>query len=112
MCRSLKVLCAATGRERLTELKLATVSANWELVGGVASASELPAELDQWRPEVIVIEPGLGSDVVAMIRSRLAGARVVAAGGPVPGADEVATSLEEIREAVLGLPRPGGPVRA
>ena len=36
-------------------------------------------------------------------------ARVVSI-GPTDGADEVVGSLEEIRAAVRGLPRPGGPV--
>ena len=34
MCRALKVLCAAEGRERLAVLKRASVGARWELVGG------------------------------------------------------------------------------
>ena len=29
----------------------------------------------------------------------------------VPGATAVAASMEEVRDAVKGLPRPGGPVR-
>jgi hypothetical protein len=37
--------------------------------------------------------------------------RVVIVGAPVEGADETAASFEEVRAAVLGLPKPGGPVR-
>jgi hypothetical protein len=38
------------------------------------------------------------------------GVRVVSVGS-LAGADEEAASLEEVRAAILGLPRPGGPVR-
>ncbi len=111
MCRALRVLCVADGRQYLPELKLATVSTSWELVGGASSMSELADQLETWRPDVVVVEASMGAEVVRLVRARLESARIVAVGGTAPGADEVAPSLEDVRAAVLGLPRPGGPVR-
>jgi hypothetical protein len=37
---------------------------------------------------------------------------VVVADGPVEGATAVVATLGEVREAVKGLPAPGGPVRS
>lgn len=112
MCRALKVLCAAPGRDRLAELKRAAVSTNWELVGGAASLEELAGQLESWRPDVVVLDSNLGAEAVAAVRSLLDRARIVTVGSAVAGADDVAASLDEVRAAVLGLPRPGGPVRA
>ena len=112
MCRALKVLCVAPGRERLGELKRATVSTNWELVGGAASLEEVAAQAESWSPDVVVIDAEMGLEAVDAVRSKLERARIVSVGGPLPGADDVAASLEDVRAAVLGLPRPGGPVGA
>jgi chemotaxis response regulator CheB len=111
MCRALKVLCAASGRDRLVELKKATVSTNWELVGGVPSLGELAGQVESWRPDVVVIDESLGADAINAVRSVMDRVRVVIVGAPVEGADETAASFEEVRAAVLGLPKPGGPVR-
>jgi len=111
VCRALKVLCAAPGRERLIELKKATVSTNWELVGGAASLEEIAGQIDSWRPDVVVIDGSLGADGVAAVRSVMDRVRVVTIGALVEGADEAADTLDEVRAAVLGLPKPGGPVR-
>jgi len=111
VCRALRVLCVTDGREHLPELKLATVSTSWELVGGASSMSELADQLETWHPDVVVVEASMGAEVVQLVRARLETARIVAVGGTAPGADEVARSLEDVRAAVLGLPRPGGPVR-
>jgi len=47
--------------------------------------------------------------VVDLVRERFPGMRVVT-DRDMPGATVVATSLEEVRGLVMGLPRPGGPV--
>jgi chemotaxis response regulator CheB len=111
MCRALKVLCGAESRERLAELKRATVSTNWELVGGANSIEQLTSELTSWRPDVVVLDAAMGAGAVSAVRSVLERARIVTVGSALAGADEEAASLEDIRAAVLGLPRPGGPVR-
>ncbi|HYT80894.1 MAG TPA: hypothetical protein VEQ37_16885 [Actinomycetota bacterium] len=110
MCRALTVLCAATDRARLGELKRASVAVEWELAGGATSLEELATQVADLRPDVVVIDGALGSQAVANAKEAKPGVRVVSV-GPVPEADEQAASLEEVRAAILGLPRPGGPVR-
>jgi hypothetical protein len=110
VCRSLKVLCAAPSPDRLGALKRATVSASWELVGGVADGADLLAQLTSWRPDVVVLQD-MGEEAVALIRSTLPLARIVSVGVAVPGADAWAGTEDVVRDAVLGVPRPGGPVR-
>jgi len=56
MCRSLKVLCVASGSDRLGALKRAAVSASWELAGGGADARDLAGQLDSWRPDIVVLD--------------------------------------------------------
>ena len=111
MCRALKLLCAAPGQDRLMNLKRATVSATWELVGGAASLEELGDQVAGWRPDVVVLDASLGPEAVAAIRSELPRCRIVSVGA-VEGADAVAPSLEHVRDTVLGIPKPGGPIRA
>ena len=110
MCRALRVLCAAPGPERLGELRRACVSAVWELVGGVSALDQLAAQVEEWRPDVVVMDAELGQEAADMVRRVRPSARLVGI-GPVPGADASAPSLFDVREAVLGLPQPGGPVR-
>jgi DNA-binding NarL/FixJ family response regulator len=110
MCRALKVLCAAPSPERLAELKRAAVSVAWELVGGVTSGSDMRAQVEEWKPDVAVIDSSLGSEAVAAAREARPTVRVVVVGTFVPGADARA-ELDGVREAVAGLPAPGGPVR-
>ncbi|HEY3209330.1 MAG TPA: SGNH/GDSL hydrolase family protein [Actinomycetota bacterium] len=111
MCRALTVLCAASDRARLGELKRASVAVEWELAGGATSLEELAAQVADLRPDVVVIDAALGPQAVAKAKEAKPGIRVVSI-GPLPQADEEAASLEEVRAAILGLPRPGGPVRA
>lgn len=110
MCRALTVLCAAIERARLIELKRAAVAQEWELIGGATSLEELAAQVADLRPDVVVVEAALGAQAVAVVKQAKPGVRVVSL-GPLPEADEQATSLDEVRAAILGLPRPGGPVR-
>ena len=110
MCRALKVLCAAPDRDRLTALKRAAVGVAWELVGGAASLQELPDQLASWRPDVVVLDASLGTAAVRAARDSGRSVRVVSV-GELPGSDAVVGSLAEVRDAILGVPRPGGPVR-
>jgi DNA-binding NarL/FixJ family response regulator len=109
MCRALKVLCAAPTVQALSELKRACVAATWELVGGATTTEELVAQLDEWEPDVLVVDAGLGEEAVRAVRATRPSIRIVGL-GPVPGADEKSASLDGIRSSILGLPRPGGPV--
>jgi orotidine-5'-phosphate decarboxylase len=110
MCRALRVLCAAGNRERLVELKRASVGVEWELTGGATSLEELAAQVADLRPDVVVVDAALGPQAVTGAREAKPGVRVVGVGS-LPEVDEEAGSLDQVRSAILGLPRPGGPVR-
>jgi hypothetical protein len=110
MCRALRVLCVATSPDRLTELKHAVVSVHWELVGGATSVEDALLQLVEYRPDVVVIRSGVAADAVRSIRGLDERVRIVTI-GEVAGADEHADSIHHVRDAILGLPRPGGPVR-
>jgi hypothetical protein len=108
MCRALTVLCVAPDSDSLGELKRATVSADWELAPG---ATELRAALDQIdteRPHVLVAF-GSWDELIRLTLDRFPGMRIVT-DRDTPGATAVASSVQEIRSLVGGLPRPGGPV--
>jgi hypothetical protein len=111
MCRSLRVLCAAPGGERLDQLRRSAVAANWELVGGADSVDALGDQIAEWRPDVVVLDAGLGEHAVVVARGARPSVRIVGV-GQMFGTDAEAASLDEVRGAILGLPRPGGPVRA
>lgn len=111
MCRALKVLCAAPDRERLLQLKRAAVSVHWELVGGATTADELVNQVDHFAPDVILIDAAIGADAAANVRSRQPTARIVAVGGELDGADGCA-DLDGVKDAIMGVPPVGGPVRS
>lgn len=108
MCRALKVLCVAPGHEALVDLKNAAVSAEWELAPGAATESDAIEQIDVERPHVLVAF-GPFERLVALARERFPGMRIVT-DRDAPGATTVATSLEQVRGLVEGIPRPGGPV--
>ena len=112
MCRALKVLCAAPDSERLAELKRAVVSVHWELAGGATSLDELVKQVDVLQPDVVVIDSALGPEVANIVRERRPTARVVAVGDPMDGADAVADAPGAAKDAILGVPPVGGPVRS
>jgi hypothetical protein len=107
VCRALTVLCVAPDRESLSDLRRATVSADWELARGAVGEDEAIAAIESERPHVLVAF-GTYPRLIAAARERLPGLRVVA-DRDAPGVDVVA-SLDGVREAVLGRERPGGPV--
>ena len=109
MCRALNVLCVAIDAASLAELKRAAVSAEWELAPGATDEADAIDQIDAEHPHVLVVF-GPYERLVALARERFPGMRIVT-DRDVPGATAVATSLEEVRGLVMGLPRPGGPVR-
>jgi hypothetical protein len=110
MCRAVKVLCVATAADALASLKRATVSAEWELAPGAVDEAGGLAQIDAERPHVLVVF-GEYDRLVRLARERFPGLRIVADRN-LPGADAVATSMEEVRGLVSMRPRPGGPVRS
>ncbi len=110
MCRAVRVLCVATDREGLSALKRAAVSAEWELASGAVDEEGALAQIGAERPHVLVVFGPYGS-LVDLVRQRFPAMRIVA-DRDLPGADAVATSLEEVRGLVKHRPRPGGPVRS
>jgi hypothetical protein len=108
MCRALTVLCVATDQATLRALRAATVGAEWELAPGAVGDREALDRIDVERPQVMVAF-GPFAPLVALVKERFPGMRIVT-DRDTPGADVVATSMEEVRGLVLGLPRPGGPV--
>jgi hypothetical protein len=109
VCRALKVLCAAPDRERLSALKYAAVSKEYELTGGATDADELMRQIDDLQPDAVVVASELVGAIEA-VRAAYPSLRIVAVGAEAEAADEWVGSQEEVRAAVLGLPRPGGPV--
>jgi hypothetical protein len=108
MCRAVKVMCVAESSEALASLKAATVGADWELTPGALDERSALEQIDAERPHVIVVF-GPYERMIALTRERFPGMRIVA-DRDAPGATVVATSIDEVRGLVLGLPRPGGPI--
>jgi hypothetical protein len=109
MCRALTVLCVAPDEDALQALKLATVSAEWELAPGATSEEAALTQVETERPHVLVVF-GDFDGLVARVRESAPLIRIVA-DRDVPGATAVAGSYDDVRRLVKGLPRPGGPVR-
>lgn len=108
MCRALTALCVATDDASLAALKTATVSAEWELAPGATDERGALDQIDAYRPQILVVF-GAFPRLVELVRERFPGVRIVV-DRDTPGATVVATSLEEVRGLVKGLPHPGGPV--
>lgn len=109
MCRALKVICVAEDADSLRELKMASVGAAWELSPGATTAAEALDQLGEGRAHFMVAF-GEWEELITDARARYPGLRVVAdrAGLDV---DIVVASLDGIRDAIVGAPTPGGPVR-
>lgn len=110
MCRALSVMCVAEDPESLAALKVAAVSAEWELTAGATDLRSALDQIDAERPHVLVAF-GDQDGLVQLVRARFPSTRIVT-DRDTPGATVVATSLDEVRGLVLGLPRPGGPIEA
>ena len=111
MCRSLQVLCVAGGRPSLQALKRAAVAQEWELTPGATTMKEALDQLDERKPHVLIAW-GAFADLVREARDRYPSLRIIAVGRrPIPEADVNLTAINGVRNAILGIPPPGGPVR-
>lgn len=108
ICRAVKVLCVAEDDERLAELKRATVAASWELCPGATDMRSALDQIDTERPHMLVVF-GPYEELVRLVAERFPGMRIVT-DRSAPGATAVAASSAEVRELLMGQPRPGGPV--
>ena len=109
MCRALKVLCVASDRQALMDLKREAVSAEWELAPGAITEDDALAQLEAERPDVMVVF-GDFETLVSLVREGRPSMRIVC-DRDLAGATVVVERQEEVRDAVRTLPRPAGPVR-
>ena len=111
MCRALQIVCVASGAPSLQALKRAAVSEAWELTVGATDAEDALQQIGHRRAHVLVTW-GSFDDLVTQARQRFPHLRIIAVGRkPVVGADVNLTSITGVRDAILGIPPPGGPVR-
>jgi hypothetical protein len=110
MCRALTVLCVAPDVAALAELKQATIGAEWELAPGATDEDDALTQLETERPHVLVAFGDL-AHLVSVARELYPGLRILT-DRELPGASAIVSSPAEVRDAVKGLPRPGGPVRS
>ena len=113
MCRALTVVTAAADRDSLLALKAAASGAGWELAPGATAADQAVAQIAQRGAHVLVVWGGV-DDLVARARGAWPDLRIiqVTTGPADPRASAIVGSLEAVREAILGPPPPGGPVRS
>ena len=109
MCRAVKVLCVAPDDAALAALKRASVGASWELTGGATDLRSALDQIDVERPQALVVF-GPFERLVALASERFPGLRIVT-DRDTPGASAVAGSANDVRDLLMQLPRPGGPVR-
>ena len=108
MCRAVRVLCVAEDEESLTALRYATTAADWELTPGATNETDALGVIDAERPHALVAF-GPYERLVALVRERFPAMRIVT-DRDAPGASAVATSRDDVREALRSLARPGGPI--
>ena len=112
MCRALQVVCVAAGEPSLRTLKRAALASDWELTPGATDDDAALAQIGARRAHVLVAWGAFG-DLVREARVRFPALRIVAVGRtPIPEADVNLTSITGVRDAVIGIPPPGGPVGA
>ena len=112
MCRALQILCVASGRPSLQALKKAAVAQEWELTPGATTMAEALDQLDERKAHVLVAW-GAFADLVKEARDRYPTLRIIAIGKrPMEEADVNLTAINGVREAIIGQPPVGGPVRS
>lgn len=94
--------------EELRALRLATTAAEWELTPGATSETDALGVVDTERPHAMVAF-GPYEQLVSLVRERFPAMRIVT-DRDTPGASAVATSRDDVREALRSLARPGGPI--
>lgn len=98
----------AVDEEELRALRLATTAAEWELTPGATSETDALGVVDTERPHAMVAF-GPYEQLVSLVRERFPAMRIVT-DRDTPGASAVATSRDDVREALRSLARPGGPI--
>lgn len=112
MCRALQVLCVAGGKPSLQALKKAAIAKEWELTPGAITMNDALEQLDTRKPHVLVTW-GAFDALVHEARDRFPSLRIIWVGKREnPEADVNLTSVKGVRDAILGVPPPGGPVRS
>jgi hypothetical protein len=106
VCTALRVVGVAEDPGALDQLKRAAVSAEWELAPGSTDEDDA---LRQVREENVHVAVVFGS-FEGFVRRALGSVPTlrIVSDRPLPGASVVVASLDEVRSAVLGVPRPGG----
>jgi hypothetical protein len=93
-------------------LKKAAVAQEWELTPGATTTAEALDQLDERKAHVLVAW-GAFADLVKEARDRYPSLRIIAIGRrPLEEADVNLTAIKGVREAILGAPPVGGPVRS
>jgi hypothetical protein len=112
VCRALQIVCVSAGESSLRSLKKAVTAAEWELTAGATREEDALAQLDGRNAHVLVTWGAFG-DLVKRARERHPGLRIIAVGRTeIPDADVNVRSIKDVRDAILGTPPPGGPVRS
>jgi hypothetical protein len=112
MCRSLQILCVASGRPSLQALKKAAVAQEWELTPGATDVTEALDQLDVRKAHVLITW-GHFAGLVREARDRYPTLRIISIGKtPIPEADVNLPSIKGVRDAIMGVPPVGGPVRS
>ena len=109
MCRAIKVLCVAGDPEGLRALRMAATAAEWELTQGATNQTDALGVVDAERPHGLVAF-GDWAALVALVRERFPATRIVT-DRPADGSDEVASSLDQVRDLLRASRPPAGPVR-
>ena len=104
----MKVLCVAKDDEALEALRRATTAAEWELTAGATNEIDALGLVDAERPHAVVAF-GSYAELVWLVRDRFPAMRIVT-DRDLPGASAVASSLDDVRELLRALARPGGPI--
>jgi hypothetical protein len=108
VCRAVVVLCVAPDGERLTELRQASVAAEWELAPGATETREALDQIDALRPHAMVVF-GAFDELIALVAERFP-AMTIVADHDAPGATDVVAAPSDVRAALRSQRRPGGPV--
>jgi DNA-binding NarL/FixJ family response regulator len=113
MCTAVRIVVAAADRERRLQLRRATVTAEWEVVGEADAPEPAVREALERRARFLVLDASAAGPRPAALASRLRSSRpdaLVVGVGEVAGVDAVvaADALDGLREAMRELLHAGG----